>query len=37
MQLLADLQWSHAMTWTTPILIEVPCGAEINLYVSAEL
>jgi len=25
------------MVWTTPVVIEIPCGAEINLYVSAEL
>jgi coenzyme PQQ precursor peptide PqqA len=28
---------NFAMVWTTPVVIEIPCGAEINLYVSAEL
>jgi coenzyme PQQ precursor peptide PqqA len=26
-----------AMAWTTPVITETPCGAEINLYVSAEI
>jgi coenzyme PQQ precursor peptide PqqA len=25
------------MAWTTPVIIETPCGAEINLYISAEI
>jgi len=25
------------MAWTTPVVTETPCGAEINLYVSAEI
>jgi coenzyme PQQ precursor peptide PqqA len=25
------------MAWTTPVVIETPCGAEINLYISAEI
>jgi len=25
------------MAWTTPVITETPCGAEINLYVSAEI
>jgi coenzyme PQQ precursor peptide PqqA len=27
----------HVMAWTKPVIIETPCGAEINLYVSAEI
>jgi coenzyme PQQ precursor peptide PqqA len=26
-----------SMAWTTPVVIETPCGAEINLYISAEI
>jgi coenzyme PQQ precursor peptide PqqA len=26
-----------AMAWTTPVVIETACGAEINLYISAEI
>ena len=25
------------MAWTTPVVIETPCGAEINAYISAEI
>jgi coenzyme PQQ precursor peptide PqqA len=25
------------MAWTTPVIVETPCGAEINLYISAEI
>jgi len=25
------------MAWTKPVIVETPCGAEINLYVSAEI
>jgi coenzyme PQQ precursor peptide PqqA len=27
----------YAMAWTKPVITETPCGAEINLYVSAEI
>jgi coenzyme PQQ precursor peptide PqqA len=28
---------SLQMAWTKPVIVETPCGAEINLYVSAEI
>jgi coenzyme PQQ precursor peptide PqqA len=28
-------QWRAKMAWKTPKIVEVPCGMEINMYVSA--
>jgi len=27
--------WRAKMAWKTPKIVEVPCGMEINMYVSA--
>jgi coenzyme PQQ precursor peptide PqqA len=27
----------QTMTWKTPTIVEIVCGAEINAYVSAEI
>jgi coenzyme PQQ precursor peptide PqqA len=34
---LAARSGRYAMAWTKPVITETPCGAEINLYVSAEI
>jgi coenzyme PQQ precursor peptide PqqA len=28
-------KWRAKMAWKTPKIVEVPCGMEINMYVSA--
>ena len=28
-------QWRAKMAWKAPKIVEVPCGMEINMYVSA--
>ncbi|MET4070123.1 coenzyme PQQ precursor peptide PqqA [Bradyrhizobium sp. S3.2.6] len=28
-------EWSAKMAWKAPKIVEVPCGMEINMYVSA--
>jgi coenzyme PQQ precursor peptide PqqA len=28
-------KWSAKMAWKAPKIVEVPCGMEINMYVSA--
>ncbi len=32
----ARAQWRNAMTWTTPTLVEICIGLEINGYLPAE-
>jgi len=29
-------QWEHGMAWTTPVLVEICIGMEINAYAPAE-
>jgi coenzyme PQQ precursor peptide PqqA len=36
-RLTGALSGRSAMAWTKPVITETPCGAEINLYVSAEI
>src|SRR5262249_20754782 len=31
----SPLQWRAKMAWKAPKIVEVPCGMEINMYVSA--
>ena len=30
-----SLKWRAKMAWKAPKIVEVPCGMEINMYVSA--
>jgi coenzyme PQQ precursor peptide PqqA len=29
------MEWRADMAWKAPKIVEVPCGMEINMYVSA--